>query len=290
MFDKSENNKFSKVKEVASVLTTLFMIFALPVTVFLAMRPQDIRQSAAGEKTATIGIAPSSGSFAPGKEITLSLVIDGGGQEFKTAQANVTLSNNLTVQSLTITPKESGGCDFVFDNPSNIPTASNPSFAGEIVNSSAKYCTLYTMTAKPEADGPASITITQPSVIGYENQGEIFSSMINGLYTIKNSASVATSQDVTLTENKDFTYQEEMGKYPPAWVFLTAIILLLGAGGTGGYFAYRYFRNKDPYEGIPIENINPAEKPPEKTAVTNTSQQLSGMQAFNLADQTKEKP
>jgi hypothetical protein len=188
-----------KLRETSSLFITLFLVVALPVTVFLVLRPQDIRQRAAANKTATISIIPSSGTYAPGQDFTLSLVIDGGGQTFNAAQATVSVSSNLSIQSLTITPQGSGGCNFTFVKTNKTPSASNPSFAGGILQGFSNLCTLYTMVVRGTSNGPASVTIGQSSVKGYDSHGEILQTTLSGIYTIGNVPTPTPSPTVFLT-------------------------------------------------------------------------------------------
>lgn len=185
-----EKSLFEKFKDFVtsghfgSLVITLFLALVLPVTVLLVMQQQDIRQRAASNKTATISIFPSTGTIPIGQQFTVSLIIDGGGQTFNAAQANVSVSGNLSIQSLNITPPESGGCNFTFVRVNKTPTASNPSFAGGILNGFSSQCVLYTMELQGTTTGPASITLTQASVKGYEASGEILLSVQNGSYSI----------------------------------------------------------------------------------------------------------
>lgn len=176
---------FISLPEFRSTIITLFLAIILPVTVLLVLQQQDIRQRAASNKTATISIAPSSGTFPIGQQFSVNLVINGGGQTFNAAQANVSISGNLSLLALTLTPPESGGCNFTFVNQNKTPTATNPSFAGGVLNSFSSQCTLYTMTLTGTTTGPATININQASVKGYENHGEILLSVQNGSYNIE---------------------------------------------------------------------------------------------------------
>ncbi len=183
LFRKLKN--FITSRDFRSLIVTLVLIISVPVTILLVFHEQDIRQRAASNKTATINITPASGAFPIGQLFSVNLVIDGGGQTFNAAQANVSVSGNLSVQSLTLTPPESGGCNFTFVNQNKTPTAASPSFAGGILNSFSAQCTLYTLTLSGTTTGPATIDIAQGSIKGYENHGEILLSVQNGSYNIE---------------------------------------------------------------------------------------------------------
>ena len=177
--------KFIKSIGAFSFFASLFLLLALPVIIYTALNPVDIRQRAATlNKTATINTTPSSGTFTVGQQFTVSLVIDGGGQVFNAAQANVTLSSNLSIQAFVLTPATSGGCNFTFANKKRTPTALDPSFAGAILNGSSTHCTVYSLIISATAPGTGTITLTRAAVKTYGENGEILLSVQNGSYTI----------------------------------------------------------------------------------------------------------
>ena len=196
MADISDDNlfdmgKYKKKKfPLGSVLITLFLVLALPVIVVLTRQQQDIRQRAAppGNRTATINAVPSAGTFFVDQQFSVSIVIDGGGQLFNAAQANVSISTNLVVDSLTIVPQASGGCNFTFANQNKTPKVTSLNFAGAILGGSSSNCTLYTVVLHATTTGTATFTIAQANVKAYSNSSEIFLSSLNGSYTIQPAA------------------------------------------------------------------------------------------------------
>lgn len=177
---------FNNPIKFGSSIITLILILALPITILMVRQQQDVRQQAAppATKTATININPSTLTVPVGGQFTVSLVIDGGGQEFNASQAKVTVSNNMSINSLTITPSGSGGCNFTFANANKTPKVSNPSFAGAILKGLSANCTLYTMVLQTVSSGTATIDISKASVKLQSNSGEIFLSAQNGIYNI----------------------------------------------------------------------------------------------------------
>lgn len=186
-----EKSLFTRVKDfiksgyLGSSLVLFILSLALPVTILLVFQRQDIRQKAASQKTATMNFSPSSGNFPIGQRFTVALVLDGGGQTFNAAQARMNVSSNLAIRSLTIVPPENGGCNFTFVSASKTPSVTDPSFAGGILNNFSSLCTLYTLDFEGTATGPGSITMTQSSIKGYENSGEILLSSQDGNYNIE---------------------------------------------------------------------------------------------------------
>src|SRR3989344_7621086 len=90
-------DKFSKF----SIITMFLIIIATP---YIVSGLLSLIQNAASVKTATISTSPSSETFFVDQEFSVDLVIDSGGGAFNAAQANVTVSNNLSIKYLTITP------------------------------------------------------------------------------------------------------------------------------------------------------------------------------------------
>ncbi len=183
--DYEQSKSIFSPGKILSFIATIVMIVALPVVLTLVSKQQDIRQRAAPlSKTATISVNPASGAFTVGQQFNVDMVIDGGGQTFNAAQADVSISSNLSVQSLSITPAASGGCNFTFVKASKTPTSANPSFAGAILNGSSSHCVLYTIVLQTTATGTATINLTKGSVKAYENSAEIFLSSQSGSYSV----------------------------------------------------------------------------------------------------------
>lgn len=134
-------------------------------------------------KTASILVSPSSGAFVPGQTFSIDLKVDGGGQAFNAAQAKLSISNNIQVKSLAITPGDSGGCNFLWANQNKTPTVNDPSFAGAILKSSSLGCTVYTLTLQALSDGIGTVTFVAGSVKSYTTHQEILGSLISGSYT-----------------------------------------------------------------------------------------------------------
>lgn len=182
LFDRVK--KFSSTPFFVPVLFLLFLILTVPVISFVTSKPVDIRQRAQGTQTATINITPSGGPITLGQTFSVDLVIDGGGQTFNAAQADISISSNLTVQSLTITPAGQGGCNFIFVNQQKTPTVTSPSFAAAQLSGSVARCTLFTMTLLANATGTGTINLSNASVISQPGHEKILLSYTNGLYQI----------------------------------------------------------------------------------------------------------
>lgn len=185
-----KQNAFGKLWDLFSSLDKFNKLAIATILLIILVTPAILNfhatffQNAATSKTATISVAPSTGSFALGQQFLVNLVVDGGGQAFNAAQAAVAVSSNLTVVNLTVTPASSGGCNFTFVNNKNTPTATSPSFAGAILNGSSTSCIVYSMTLQANASGTGTITLTKGSVKAYVNSAEIFLSATSGSYTL----------------------------------------------------------------------------------------------------------
>lgn len=126
--------------------------------------------------SATINVSPSGGNHVVGTPTNIAVTVNGGGTTFNAAEATVSVSPNLTVNSLT-----PGDCNFTY---TQTPTSSNPSFAGAILSSYASSCTVYTLTVTPNAAGTGTVTLSNGSVKSYATSAEILSGVQSGSYTI----------------------------------------------------------------------------------------------------------
>ncbi len=167
------------------VVLLFFFILTIPVISLLTSQKQDIRQNAAPTgPTATIKATPGSGSVVTGQTFKVDIVVDGGGQTFNAAQAHLTLSNNLIIQSVTSVPQASGGCNFTYVNQGLTPTVAHPSFVGAILSGASARCTAYTLNLQATGTGTGTITIINGSVKSSVDHSEIFSSSGNASFAI----------------------------------------------------------------------------------------------------------
>ncbi len=152
-------------------------IFIL-IIIFLLLSIYRGSVSAAG---GSISVSPDSGSHSVGQIFTVSIVIEGGGQEFNAAKATLKVSPALYTQNLTI-----GDCGFAFVK---VPTKTDPSFAGVILGGSVKNCSLYTLELKAVRPETGVITFSDASIKSYKGASEILSSIKNGSYSINQTSS-----------------------------------------------------------------------------------------------------
>lgn len=177
------------------VVLLFFFVLTIPVISLLTSQKQDIRQNAAPtDPTATIKATPASGSVVTGQSFSVDIVVDGGGQTFNAAQAHLTLSNNLIIQSVTSVPQASGGCNFTYVNQGLTPTVAHPSFVGAILNGSSARCTAYTLNLQATGTGTGTISIINGSVKSSVDHSEIFSSVGNASFVIGATASEPIAQ------------------------------------------------------------------------------------------------
>src|SRR6185437_5936683 len=131
-FFSPQNRRTQVPLLVASVGVLLFLVasFTLPfnkgVFTTLFQKPS----SHASTNTASINLTPSSTSMMVGIPTSIVLSVNGGGTPINAAQATVTVSANLTIQSLTV-DTTSSGCSFQYI-PTTGPTVVNPSFVGAL--------------------------------------------------------------------------------------------------------------------------------------------------------------
>jgi hypothetical protein len=177
------------------IVLLAFFVLTIPVVSLLTSHKQDIRQNAAPTgPTATIKATPATGAVITGQTFSVDIVVDGGGQTFNAAQAHLSLSNNLIIQSVTITPQATGGCNFTYVNSGLTPTVAHPSFVGAILNGSSARCTAYTLNLQATGTGIGTITIINGSVKSSVDHSEIFSSVGNASFTIGSTATDPIAQ------------------------------------------------------------------------------------------------
>lgn len=182
----SKFNGFVWSPEFGATIISVLVLIAIPVTVLLTSKQQDIRQHASSvNKTAVVSVSPSSGSYKVNEEFSVNVEVDGGSQSLDSVKANVAVSPNLKITSLSVIPATSGGCSFTFPNEQNAPSTSNPSFEGILPTSPITRCTLYTMTILPNTAGEASITISnaQATSPNFANEN-VIQSVTGATFTI----------------------------------------------------------------------------------------------------------
>lgn len=126
--------------------------------------------------TTVMTLSPTNGTYPVNVPFSVSIVINGNGDRFNAAQATVTLSSNLSIQSLFLED-----CNFAFINT---PTILNPSFVGVLLGTSSTHCTLYTMSLYPSSAGSATITLSNAKVKQYGNGSDVLIGLQNGNFTI----------------------------------------------------------------------------------------------------------
>lgn len=176
--------------QLKQVISRTLSGFLLPFVLCFLIQKTSIVYAAG----ASIQATPGQGSFA--KQFAVSLTIDGKGEKFNAAQADIHLSSNLAIQNLT-----TGDCNFSF---LQTPSIENPSFSGVLLGDSLTKCTVYTMTVIPIQKGDASITIQKGNIKRFGDAANIFSSPQNGNYTL--TGVVKASSQPTISQPKGNLY------------------------------------------------------------------------------------
>ncbi len=193
-----------------------FLIVTIPVITWVTSKPADIRQRAASQGlTARILVEPNLGTVAPNQTFTADIVVDGGGQPFNAAQATISVTPNLTVQSVNITPVETGGCNLTFANQAATPSVANLSFAGAILDGSSQKCTVMTVTLVAGSSGTGAVSVSNSQVKSSDDSAEIFLSSENGVFTISTTPANPIPQSTlsfspittSVTNGQTFTVQ-----------------------------------------------------------------------------------
>lgn len=150
------------------------------------------------QATASISAVPASGNYNQGDTFTAVIHIDGGGQSFNAASATISVSSNLSIQSVSTAINSSAtGCNFSFV-PLSGPTKDNPSFSGAILSNQSypafsKACDVMTLTLQANSGGTGTLNIDNGDIESYPAQPsdpplDIYSSVITGSYPITGSS------------------------------------------------------------------------------------------------------
>lgn len=185
-FFRFKNSKgFVWSPELGATIISILVLVAIPTTLYLSFQRQDTRQQASSNvRGAVIRIDPQSGVYSVGQKFAARVLIDGGIEKFSGAKANIGVSSNLTVSSVSITQKKAGGCDFLFTNPNLKPTIKSLSFYGILTETNISSCSLYTMVLTANSPGNASIYITNADVLSDTNGKTIFKEAKNAEFVI----------------------------------------------------------------------------------------------------------
>lgn len=130
---------------------------------------------------ASLSVNPDAKSVQVGTPFSVDIVVDGGGNPIIVAEAKVTVSQNLTIEEITL-----GNCYFAFIKT---PTTSDPSFIGGIPGGSSNKCTIYSMKLQPTSAGNGTVTISNGAVKSSVDASELLGSYQNGNYVVTNSNS-----------------------------------------------------------------------------------------------------
>ena len=139
----------------------------------------------------SISVNPQSGNYEVESIFSANITIDGGGTPFNAARATASTSQTLNITDITI-----GDCGFAFVKT---PTISDVSFAGVILGSSTKACTLYNLKIEAVSPGEAYILLSDASIKSYKGASELISSIKNGNYTFSNKSSLNNTSVIVVS-------------------------------------------------------------------------------------------
>lgn len=134
----------------------------------------------ANAASGSISVVPKNGSYSIGDTFEVNIKVDGGGEAFNAVKANVSISENLKIQRLTL-----GDCGFAFVQT---PTVSSPSFAGVILGGSKNSCTVYSISLIVTAPNNAFVYLSDGSIKSYNGANEIMNKVENSSYTVSSSS------------------------------------------------------------------------------------------------------
>ena len=139
----------------------------------------------------SITVIPQEGDFLNGEKFQAQIKIDGGGTRFNAAKANVSVSENLRVEGVTL-----GDCGFAYVDT---PSLSSLSFAGVILGNSSQSCTAYTLSLRVTGANNGFVFISDGSIKSYDGAKEILEKIQNSSYSFP-SSSVQEESVITPTQ------------------------------------------------------------------------------------------
>jgi hypothetical protein len=172
-----------RTKSLAAIITSGLVLLAVPSNAFAA----------------TISLSPSASTITVNQPFTVDVILNEQTDRFNAAQANVTLSSNLTVSDMVL-----GNCNFSFIKT---PSTQNPSFVGVTLGDSKNNCRVYTLTILPTGSSNGTISITDGSVKRNGDAAELLTAVRNGEYTVNsgNIANALTSVFTNAVQETPFT-------------------------------------------------------------------------------------
>lgn len=183
-------------KKIILAIIAIIVLLAIPITVFLLMRSQDIRQRAA--PATTLDFSPSTIATTEGEEFTVDVIVTTGGNQITGADLKVIFDpDKLEAQSIqkgTFLPNilvagsvSPGVASITLGAPSTTPG-----------NGTGTLATL-TFKALASTSGPISLRFSQPEtqVIGIGETGNVLVSASPATVTINNTDGSAAFADTS---------------------------------------------------------------------------------------------
>lgn len=146
---------------------------------------------------ATMSVFPKTGIF--NDEFKADIVIDGNGDKFNAAEADVVLSDGLAVKEIIL-----GDCNFSF---LKTPIVQAPSFSGIILSSYSTKCTAISLILVPTTRMDATVTLSNASVRRYGDAVDMLSAKSGASY------SLTASKKMPEIVNEDSTINLKKGLY-----------------------------------------------------------------------------
>lgn len=174
------------------VLVTLLIILVAAVLAAIGYYYWQKESSPEADTNPTIYVQSSKTAFGVGEQITASIIVDGGGQDYTSFQANVALTN-LNVVSFTIGPS--------VQQWQTTPSASQLNFLGGVYNSTTSPITVYTLVLQAPAAGTASIALSNGAILQVAADNvtvnNILQTTTGATYTVQTAPVVSAGADKT---------------------------------------------------------------------------------------------
>lgn len=155
--------------KILSKFTKFSLSFLFATTILLSLRANQ-----AFAASTILQTNPAGGSY--NALFSVNVVIDGHGDAFNAAKAEVSVPQSLFIQELVL-----GDCNFSF---TSTPSTSNPSFEGIILGGKSKKCTVYSLKLIPAKTEEAKIIFNNAAVLRYGDAVNVLSSVKNATFSI----------------------------------------------------------------------------------------------------------
>lgn len=202
-------NLFSRQKKAANKKVSSFIVFAVFLFSIFSYLPVHAQSG-----SATLFVAPGSGSYSVGQTFTISVVASSS-DEMNAAEA--TLSFNPSALSVTGMSKSGSVFTLWTEEPSYSNSAGSIRFGGGNPSGFSGNSTLLKITFKANAEGATRVSFSDGAVLAADGKGtNILSGMNPGNYTIQAASAPPPANNNNNNNNNNNSGGQSSGSTPSA--------------------------------------------------------------------------